>query len=144
MEYWREGVMIILFIVVILLLFVIIQLKAKKKEYNKEKVQQAVKASKASTMGKSLEHIIPYFPEFAYNPNDIRFLGAPIDFIVFDGLSEGEIEEVVFVEVKTGRTGALPKRERQIRDCIKEGKVRWEKLHAKEVDGVIQFVYSEN
>ena len=30
------------------------------------------------------------------------FLGAPIDYVVFDGLGRGELREVVLVEVKTG------------------------------------------
>ena len=51
------------------------------------------------------EHLAPLFPAFLsqFNPKDARFLGTPLDFIVFDGLDEGEVRRVVFVEVKTGR-----------------------------------------
>ena len=34
---------------------------------------------------------------------DLRFVGTPIDFIAFKGLSSGRLEEVVFIEVKSGR-----------------------------------------
>jgi len=34
------------------------------------------------------------------NPKDARFLGTPLDFIVFDGLDEGEVRRIVFVEVR--------------------------------------------
>jgi predicted Holliday junction resolvase-like endonuclease len=37
------------------------------------------------TFGKVTEHFIPDLPDFAYNPKDARFLGSPVDFIVFDG-----------------------------------------------------------
>ena len=94
--------------------------------------QDAVKKSEAVTRGKVTEHLIPYFPDFEYNPKDARFLGTPVDFIVFDGLSEGEMNKVVFVEVKTGKTGALSPREKLVRDCIGRGKVSYEIIHNRD------------
>jgi predicted Holliday junction resolvase-like endonuclease len=66
-----------------------------KLEEEKKIRQDAVKKSEAVTRGKVTEHLIPYFPDFEYNPKDARFLGTPVDFIVFDGLSEGEMNKVV-------------------------------------------------
>ena len=94
--------------------------------------QDAVKKSEAVTRGKVTEHLIPYFPDFEYNPKDARFLGTPVDFIVFDGLSEGKMNRVVFVEVKTGKTGALSPREKLVRDCIGRGKVSYEIIHSRD------------
>lgn len=94
--------------------------------------QDAVKKSEAVTRGKVTEHLIPYFPDFEYNPKDARFLGTPVDFLVFDGLSEGEMNKVVFVEVKSGKTGVLSKREKLVKDCIDRGKVSYEIIHNKE------------
>jgi predicted Holliday junction resolvase-like endonuclease len=94
--------------------------------------QDAVKKSEAVIRGKVTEHLIPYFPDFEYNPKDARFLGTPVDFIVFDGLSEGEMNKVVFVEVKSGKTGLLSKREKLVRECIDRGKVSYEIIHNKE------------
>jgi predicted Holliday junction resolvase-like endonuclease len=77
--------------------------------------------------GKVQEHLVPFFPEFLglFNPRDARFLGSPIDFVVFDGLDEGqECRGVVLVEVKTGKS-ALTKRERQVRDAIEAGRVSY-------------------
>jgi len=42
----------------------------------------------------------------AYLPNsiqsqDARFLGSPVDLVVFDGLAAGAVRRVVFLEVKT-------------------------------------------
>ena len=78
-----------------------------KLEEEKKIRQDAVKKSEAVTRGKVTEHLIPYFPHFEYNPKDARFLGTPVDLIVFDGLSEGEMNKVAFVEVKSGKTGFL-------------------------------------
>ena len=94
--------------------------------------QDAVKKSASVIRGKVTEHLIPYFPEFEYNPKDARFLGTPVDFIIFDGLSEGEMNKVVFVEVKSGKTGVLSKREKLVRECIDRGKVSYEIIHNRE------------
>jgi predicted Holliday junction resolvase-like endonuclease len=40
-------------------------------------------------------------------------------------MDEGDVQEVVFVEVKTGASASLTKRERQIRNIIQQGKVKW-------------------
>jgi predicted Holliday junction resolvase-like endonuclease len=94
--------------------------------------QDAVKKSEAIIRGKVTEHLIPYFPDFEYNPKDARFLGTPVDFIVFDGLSEGEMNKVVFVEVKSGKTGILSRREKLVRECVEKGKVSYEFIHNKQ------------
>jgi predicted Holliday junction resolvase-like endonuclease len=93
--------------------------------------QDAVKKSEAVTRGKVTEHLIPYFPDFEYNPKDARFLGTPVDFIVFDGLSEGEMNKVVFIEVKSGKTDTLSKREKLVRECVDRGKVSYEIIHSR-------------
>ena len=95
-----------------------------KKEYEKTIRKDAASKSQSTLIGKITEHFIPYLPDFPYNPQDARFLGAPIDFIVFDGLSTGDLKEVVLVEVKTNK-GSLSKRERQLRDAVNDGKVKW-------------------
>ena len=87
----------------------------------------AVQRSQAVTAGKVHEQLIPYLPSFPYNPKDVRFLGSPIDLVVFDGLAEGQVRRVVFVEVKTGDAG-LTSRERRVRNVIEARQVEWAEL----------------
>ena len=87
----------------------------------------AVAKSRAVTVGKVSEQLVPYLPGFGYNPKDARFLGSPVDFVVFDGLDAGALERVVFLEVKTGGA-ALSTRERQVRDAIASGRITWDEL----------------
>jgi predicted Holliday junction resolvase-like endonuclease len=75
------------------------------------------------TRGKITEHLVPYFPDFPYNPKDARFLGSPVDLIVFDGLSEEEIRKIVFIEIKTSDNPALSRREREVRAAVQEKRV---------------------
>lgn len=84
----------------------------------------AVNRSKAVLSGLAAEQVAPFLPDFPCNPSDCRFVGKPIDFVAFSGASEGEIKEVVFIEVKTG-TSRLTKREQEIKNCIEEKKVRY-------------------
>ncbi len=91
--------------------------------------EDAIKRSEAVIQGKVTEHLIPFFPDFKYNPKDARFMGTPVDLVVFDGLSEGEMRNVVFVEVKTGKTANLSSRERLVRNCVESKDVVYEIIH---------------
>lgn len=98
--------------------------------------EDSIKRSQAVIMGKITEHLIPYFPDFKYNPKDVRFLGTSVDFVVFDGLSDGGVmKKVVFLEVKTGKTSNLSSRERQVRDCIEGKNVGYEMIRVNSGEG---------
>src|SRR5215208_7571025 len=84
----------------------------------------AVQRSQAVTAGKVHEQLLPYLPDFPFNPKDVRFLGSPTDLVVFDGLADGHVTRVVFLEVKTGGAG-LTARERSVRDAIQAREVEW-------------------
>ena len=89
--------------------------------------QDAVQKSQAVTVGKVHEQLIPYLPDFHYNPKDARFLGSPVDLVVFDGLADGQVRRIVFLEVMTG-VSTLTGRERQVRDVIEARQVEWAEL----------------
>ena len=109
-------------IVVAWLYFVIWKLR-----YTARIRENAVQRSLAVTAGKVHEQLVPYLPEFGFNPKDARFLGSPVDLVVFDGLAAGAVQRVVFLEVKTG--GApLTDRERQVRRVVEAGQVAWAEL----------------
>jgi predicted Holliday junction resolvase-like endonuclease len=91
----------------------------------------AVQRSLAVTTGKVYEQLVPYLPDFPFNPKDVRFLGSPVDFVVFDGLSDGHITRIVFVEVKTGAAD-LSTRERRVRDAVQDSRVEWYELRGPE------------
>lgn len=85
----------------------------------------AINRSQSVIVGKVTEHLIPYLPGFDYNPKDVRFFGDPIDLIVFDGLNDGWVKEIIFIEVKTGKSSRLSAKQQDIRDAIKNRPVRW-------------------
>lgn len=100
-----------------------------KARYTREIRRDAVRRSLAVVTGKVSEQLAPYWTSFPFVARDARFLGSPVDFVVFDGLSEenGAIRRVVFVEVKTGEA-RLSRREIGIREAIERGAVEWMEL----------------
>ena len=96
-------------------------------EEEKEKaIKEAITQSRAVLGGKFVEQLAPYLPEFKYDPTEARFIGSPIDLIVFPGLASGDPEEIVIMEIKTGKTGQLKPHQKKIRQLIEDGMVRWE------------------
>ncbi len=84
----------------------------------------AIKRSKRTLLGKLWEQVSPYLPKFPFRPSDMKFLGSPIDFVIFDGASENDIKQVIFLEVKTGDS-KLSTQERKLKQAIEDGKVSW-------------------
>jgi predicted Holliday junction resolvase-like endonuclease len=84
----------------------------------------AVKRSRAVLGGQFSEQLSPYLPGFPGDPTEVRFVGKPVDFISFAGASRGSVDEVVFIEVKSGdsRQSAV---ERSLRNAIEQGRVRY-------------------
>ena len=119
-----ENPRFLLVLIVFLLTLLIIQFF--RNQCDKKKLRKdAVKRSKAVINGQVAEQIAPFLPDFPANPSDARFIGKPVDFIVFSGLSENEkIDEILFVEVKTGKS-LLSEREKEVKKAIEQRKVRY-------------------
>ena len=90
----------------------------------------AVRRSSAVVSGKVSEHLAPYMPDFPYDPRDARFLGAPIDLLVFDGMNDDDLREIVFLEIKA-RGSSLTPRERRVRDAVLARRVGWREFRVE-------------
>ncbi len=91
--------------------------------------RSAVVQSRATLGGRFTEQMVPYLPEFRYDPTEARFIGTPIDLVVFPGLAQGDPQEVVIMEIKTGRNPQLTPAQKKIRQLIEDGMVRWEEIY---------------
>jgi len=129
-------VSVILLIIVIALMYRLSKAGREFKQWREEEEErlaearkQAIEQSRAVLGGKFTEQMAPYLPEFKYDPTEARFIGTPIDLVVFPGLAEGEPREIVLIEVKSGRSGRLTPRERRIKELVEANMVRWEEIH---------------
>lgn len=120
-QYFTFALLILVFV---LLIFILIQ-HFKFASLLKKERQDAVKRSRAVLGGQMIEQVAPFLPEFPCNPSDARFIGKPVDFIAFSGLSEkNTVDEVILIEVKTGDS-KLSGREKEIKNAVKNGRVRY-------------------
>ena len=87
--------------------------------------KDAIERSRAVLTGHFSEQLAPYLPNFKYSPTECKFLGKPVDCLVFKGLDQKNVEEVVFVEVKSGNS-KLSQNEKNLKEAIEKKKVRWE------------------
>jgi len=127
-----EIVVVGLLTVVIILLIKYIYLKASFEQRIKEWLQKeedrirkdAIERSARTLSGRTLEKLIPFLDKFPYNAHDLRWLGDPIDFIIFDGYSEKSPKQIVFCEVKSGDSN-LSKSQNEIKELVEKKKVKW-------------------
>jgi predicted Holliday junction resolvase-like endonuclease len=91
--------------------------------------KSAVEQSRAVLGGKFTEQMVPFFPDFRYDPTEVRFIGSPIDMVVFPGLATGDPREIVILEVKTGKNQQLTPAQKKIRELIENNMVRWDEIH---------------
>jgi predicted Holliday junction resolvase-like endonuclease len=87
--------------------------------------KDAVMKSRAVLAGQFSEQLAPYLPDFEHSPSECKFLGKPVDFLVFRGLDNKKVDEIVFVEVKSGKSN-LSSVEKSVKDAVEKKKVRWE------------------
>ncbi len=86
--------------------------------------KDAIARSRSVLAGNFSEQLAPYLPNFPFNPSECKFLGKPVDFIVFHGLDEKNVTGVSFVEVKSGKS-KLSGTEKSLKEAIDKGKVDW-------------------
>ena len=87
------------------------------------------------------EQFTPFIADFPYNPADCRFMGEPIDYVIFHNLhacSEGSVPiedvKVIFAEIKTGKAKLNP-RQKILRQVIENKQFSFEELRIKTDDG---------
>lgn len=83
--------------------------------------------SSAVNWGKSIEHFVPFMTKFPVPPEDVVFLGMPIDYVGFTHTDSKTKCEVHFIEVKSGNA-ALMGKQRNIKKAIQEGRVTWHEI----------------
>lgn len=91
--------------------------------YEKAKTRSE-KGAVSVGIGKIIEKILPAHKNFTITSSDCRFLGEPIDMIVFDGVSENKIKHMTFLDVKTGNA-SLNSHQRLVRDAVEDHNVEW-------------------
>jgi len=96
--------------------------------------EETLKRSRATLKGQLAEQVIPFLEKFKYNPSDARFIGSPIDYLIFDGytdLREGVADRpitIILADIKIGSRARLTSIQRYIKEAVEAGRVKWETI----------------
>jgi predicted Holliday junction resolvase-like endonuclease len=132
---------VIVLLVIAALIYILQDAKAEIADLNKKLIEkdaahivEKAKVKKDSTFrssavnwGKSIEHFVPFMTKFPVPPEDVVFLGMPIDYVGFTSTDSKTKCEVHFIEVKSGNA-ALMGKQRNIKKAIQEGRVTWHEI----------------
>ena len=112
--YWIGFVLVIVTLLILIRRYRSLYLKEKQ-----NKVSTSVK------YGKFLEQYIPWIRKiFPYNPERFRFIGNPIDGILFDE------NKIIFLEFKTGKS-KLNQTQRKIKSLVENKRVEWKEIRVE-------------
>jgi predicted Holliday junction resolvase-like endonuclease len=105
--------------------------------------KQSVNQSRATLKGQIGEQLAPLLPGFQYEASDARFLGDPIDYVIFHGYTSlrdsqagapTEVE-VIILDIKRGGAKLSPS-QRAVADAVQAGRVRFEVVRVAD-DGAV-------
>jgi predicted Holliday junction resolvase-like endonuclease len=87
---------------------------------------------RAVIKGQIEEQLYPLSDDCEYRPSQMRFMGNPVDFIVFHepgcvDRSGDDLVEVIFLEIKTG-SSRLSKKQQRIKQAVLDGRVFWKTI----------------
>ena len=143
------AVITTIFLMIIVIFLIKLQKKhnediKKLKQDNEKAKELSLNQQRSSVKGKINEQVAPFMPEFSekYAASDARFLGSPIDFVIFKNMSkfdkttkdEKNPIEVVLVDIKTGKSKRLTNLEKAIKIACEEGRVSFDKIDIEESD----------
>lgn len=100
------------------------EFKLRTEAFKKKKisVKDSEKRAINTGLGKIVEDVLPAYEKFPFDIYDCRGLFEPIDTIVFDGLTKGNVDHITFMEVKYANS-SLKTNQRRIRDAVREKRV---------------------
>jgi len=98
---------------------------ATRKEYL---IEDAIRRSAGVTKGQIIEHFAPFMISDIFNPDEMVFVGSPIDLISFTGIDDRDNISIDFLEIKTGNS-ALSRRQKLIREAVLNKRVFYKKVH---------------
>lgn len=97
---------------------------AERKEYY---INDAIRRSGSVSKGKVVEHFAPFIVNDLLNPNEIVFMGSPIDLISFTNIDNEKDLSIDFLEIKSGNA-TLNKKQKLIRNALYAKRVFYKKV----------------
>ncbi len=110
-----------LYLYILILILILLLIYYFKKSQNMKEQLEKLKHKKTSNEikhGQIFEQLIPFSQNFPFDPKNFKFLGNPIDGIVFEN------DKIIFVEIKLNNS-TLSAKQKKIKDLIEKKEVYW-------------------
>lgn len=137
MFQFMAVLVVVLMIIIAVMVFITIKLRDKIRQLtlalntNIDKFEKSKKLSRSVIKGQVSEQIFPLAVDCPFILSDMKFLGAPIDYIVFNGLSEGKVTSIEIVDIKTGSSRLSPI-QKSIKAALDNSAIAWRTITVKE------------
>jgi predicted Holliday junction resolvase-like endonuclease len=100
-------------------------------EREERKIREDAIARSARTLsGKTLEKLVPFLEKFNHDPHDVRWLGDPVDLVIFDGYSKNNhknLDKITLCEIKSGDS-KISQSQEKIKQIVEKKKIEWEEF----------------
>lgn len=93
-------------------------------------IEDAIKRSTSVSKGKIIEHFAPFMLSNIFNPDEMVFIGSPIDLISFTDIDTKDNISIDFLEIKTGNS-SLNKKQKLIKEAIFNKRVYFKTVDLK-------------
>lgn len=93
-------------------------------------IEDAIKRSASVSKGKIVEHFAPFMLPDILNPDEVIFIGSPIDLISFTDIDSKDDISIDFLEIKTGNS-SLNKKQKLIREAIFSNRIYFKTVQLK-------------
>jgi predicted Holliday junction resolvase-like endonuclease len=114
-----------------------LELKEEKFEEKESKMREAAVERGRKKVGSVIQKLMtPGIASFKFNPYDIKLITHPIDYIVFDGMNNDDLKEIILLS-KSVNSSDLGSLRSQIKRVVNEKKFEWR--IARLVEGKIEF-----
>ncbi len=110
----------VLAILILCLVVVLLYLRLNQIE-NRLKEALSRKQSQSTRYGQIFEQMVPFSKDFPFDPKKFRFIGNPIDGIVFDD------DKIIFCEIKLNNSNLSP-RQKSIKKMVDDKRVYWKEI----------------
>jgi predicted Holliday junction resolvase-like endonuclease len=108
------------FILLILIIALLIRRIRKLKSELQEKNKLSLQNQRSKLKGEISGQLAPLLPDFPVDASDVfHFGGGVVDFIAFEGISNGNVEKIWFIDSKYNQS-SLNNAQRQIEKIINE------------------------
>lgn len=107
-----------------------------KLEEEKEKLQEKAREKGRKQAQRIVKTIDPIFTPRKLNPDDAKVIFHPVDYIVFNGMKENSLKNLVLLDRET-KASEHRELQRSIEKVIEKGNYEWQTLRVLE-DGTIK------